>query len=68
MRVVRRSVPGDHPIPGRGQDHPTPGREQAIAPTMDEFGKELRGHRRGALWWSPWGGVESMPQGVPLHF
>src|SRR5712691_4741769 len=35
MRVVRRSVQGDHPTPGRGQ---------AIAPPMDEPGKPLRGH------------------------
>ena len=33
MRVVRRSVQGDHPTPGRGQ---------AIAPTMDEPGNALR--------------------------
>ncbi len=33
MRVVRQSVQGDHPTPGRGQ---------AIAPTMDEPGKPLR--------------------------
>jgi hypothetical protein len=36
MRVVRRSVQGDHPSPGRGQ---------AIAPTMDEPRTPLRGHR-----------------------
>src|SRR5712692_2596443 len=35
MRVVRRSVQGDHPTPGRGQ---------AIAPPMDGPGKPLRGH------------------------
>ena len=39
MRVVRQSVPGDHPTPGRGQ---------AIAPTMDGPGKPLRGQSRGA--------------------
>ena len=33
MRVVRRSVQGDHPSPGRGQ---------AIAPTMDEPGTPIR--------------------------
>ena len=39
MRVVRQSVEGDHPTPGRGQ---------AIAPTMDGPGKPLRRQRRGA--------------------
>ena len=48
MRVVRQSVEGDHPTPGRGQ---------AIAPTMDGPGTPLRGHSRGAPLWSPWGGV-----------
>jgi hypothetical protein len=33
MRVVRRSVEGEDPAPGR---------PQGCAPTMDEFGKELR--------------------------
>jgi hypothetical protein len=33
MRVVRRSVQGDHPSPGRGQ---------AIASTMDEPGTPIR--------------------------
>jgi hypothetical protein len=30
------------------EGHPTPGRGQAIAPTMDEFGKAIREQRRGA--------------------
>jgi hypothetical protein len=34
MRVVGRSSQGDHSTPGRGQ---------AIAPTMDEPGKTIRG-------------------------
>jgi hypothetical protein len=59
--------------PGRGQDHPTPGRGQAIAPTMDEFGKALRGHTCRAAT-PPQARTSHRPyygrawQGVSLHF
>jgi hypothetical protein len=45
MRVVRQSSQGEDPTRAR----PPPGRGQAIAPTMDEFGKVLRraGHASG---------------------
>ena len=39
---------------------------QAIAPPMDEPGKPLRRHSRGAPLWSPWGltSIDFLPQGA----